>query len=172
MVKLKINKFCTFTAKKLIFIFLLLLLLVCYQDFKERMVYEWVLYALIGIGALGYLQRTSWIVYGWNILINASVLLFIMGVLWGYSKWRMEIELAEGLGKGDVLFFVMMAVSFPNSSFLPLFVFSTLFSLLVFLVLKPSLTDSRVPLAGLQAGFLFIFLCVIFAFDIINVYAN
>ena len=72
MVKLKINKFCTFTAKKLIFIFLLLLLLVCYQDFKERMVYEWVLYALIGIGALGYLQRTSWIVYGWNILINAS----------------------------------------------------------------------------------------------------
>jgi hypothetical protein len=55
---------------------------------------------------------------------------------------------------GDLFFFILLAVSLPILSFLILFVFSLIFSLLIFILLKNTFKEKTVPLAGLQSLFL------------------
>jgi len=83
----------------------------------------------------------------------------------------MKKTINEGIGLGDILFFIALAVSFPIITFLILFSLSLLFSLLLFVILKPSLKQKIAPLAGLQALFLFIILFINLTFNFVNLYA-
>mgnify|MGYP000170956549 CR=1 FL=1 len=66
----------------------------------------------------------------------------------------MKKRIFEVFGQGDLLFFILLGVSLPILSFLMVFVFSLIFSLVVFILLKGRFTKQTVPLAGLQSLFL------------------
>lgn len=66
--------------------------------------------------------------------------------------------LKNTFGLGDFLFFIILAIGFPTATFLVLFSFSLLFSMLLFFLLKHQLKHKTVPLAGLQA----LFICLVF----------
>ncbi len=147
------------------------LLAICIQDFRERKLYIWI---LIGAGTLlssTYFLETTPIQYLVNIGVNLSIIVLIVVILYGYAKLKLKTNLSNALGFGDILFFIIIAVSFPISTFIILFSFSLVFSLFVFLVAKPSLKNATVPLAGLQSIFLFLIFCINWIFSITNLYA-
>ncbi|WP_299627653.1 hypothetical protein [uncultured Tenacibaculum sp.] len=82
----------------------------------------------------------------------------------------MKQSLFSAIGLGDFLFFIALAVAFPLTTFLIIFITSLLFSLLLFLVIKKKLKEKTVPLAGFQAIFLFLILLLNLTFDIVNLY--
>ncbi len=147
------------------------LLAICIQDFRERKVY---LVILIGSGILlsfSYFLETTPMQYLVNIGMNLVIIVLIIGILFLYAKFKLKTKLNDALGLGDVFFFIVIAISFPISTFIILFSFSLVFSLMVFLLLKPSLKDATVPLAGLQALFLTMILSVNWIFEFTNLYA-
>ena len=127
--------------------------LVFFQDSKDRNVY-WFLYPIIGV-LVFVLQIKEISIY--PALINGGfnlgfVFLLIL-VCFVYAKLKLQQPLSEVFGLGDILFFIAIAFSFSMVSFLILFVFALLFSLLLHLVLKRRQTDKTVPLAGNMALF-------------------
>mgnify|MGYP000412748801 CR=1 FL=1 len=150
---------------------ILLLGILFYQDIKERKVSIWILITgiLIG-GCIHYLWQQP-IVFLLNIGINISFIVVILGVLWGYAKFKLKKKIFDVFGEGDLLFFVLLAVSLPILSFLMVFVFSLIFSLVIFLLLKKRFTEKTVPLAGLQSLFLGLVLIANRLFSSIDIYA-
>jgi Flp pilus assembly protein protease CpaA len=135
-------------------LFILLLGILFYQDIKERKVSVWILVCGIIVGgSLHFIHQNS-IVFVSNIGMNLSFVGLIIGVLFLYAKFKLNKKLFDVFGAGDVLFFILLAVSLPILSFLMLFVFSLVFSLLIFMLLKNGFTEKTVPLAGLQSLFL------------------
>ncbi len=155
----------------MIYLILAALLAIFYFDLKERQVYILLFLFIIGLGGFLFYRNTTIELYSISIATNIICLLLIGIVLWGYSKFKMKISLYDGIGIGDFLFFLFMAVSFPTNVFLVLFSFSLIFSLILFMILKPKLKHKTVPLAGLQALFLFILLFINLIFDLLNLYA-
>lgn len=134
------------------------LLLIFYQDFKERLVY-WFLYVLFGILAFT-LQLIVTPVF--SVLLNAafnlafvSILIFVCFI---YARIKLKASLDEVLGKGDILFFITLAFAFSILSFFILFVFSLLFSLVIHQFFKHKQSHATVPLAGYMA----LFFCTVF----------
>lgn len=155
---------------------ILLLLIVClsavaYQDFKERevLVFLFVLAAFLG-SSLFYLNVYMYFLL-MNVGVNIVVITIIASVLYVYARFKMKKKLIETIGIGDLFFFFFLALSFPTMTFLVLFSTSLFFSLFLFLILKPSLKDKTVPLAGLQSLFLGIVLIINGLFNVINLYA-
>ncbi|CAL2079771.1 prepilin peptidase [Tenacibaculum vairaonense] len=155
----------------MIYIYLILLLIIFYQDSKERKVSAWVLITTIVLGGTIYYLNTLPSVFILNVSTNIGFILIIIGILHLYSKFKMKKKINEGIGLGDVLFFITLAVSFPITSFLILLSLSLVFSLLLFLIVKPNLQQKVAPLAGLQALFLFIILFINLTFNFVNLYA-
>lgn len=155
----------------MIYIYLILLLIIFYQDYKERKVSAWALITIILLGGAIYYIKTLPSLYLLNISTNIGFIFIIVSVLYLYSKFKMKKTINEGIGLGDILFFIALAVSFPIITFLILFSLSLLFSLLLFVILKPSLKQKIAPLAGLQALFLFIILFINLTFNFVNLYA-
>lgn len=116
-------------------------------------------------GAVLHYQNTSQLSFIISIGINSAFLGILMVFLWGYTHYKIKKPLFTAIGIGDFLFFLMLAISFPSLTFFVLFASSLFFSLLLFLVLKPTLHDKTVPLAGLQALFLSLVLEIIFFFQ-------
>lgn len=135
-------------------IFLLILGILFYQDIKERKVSVWVLISGFVVGGINHFSLQDSSVFFITIAINLLFICVIFGVLWGYAKFKMKQALFDVFGLGDLLFFVLLAISLPTISFLLLFVFSLIFSLSIFLLLKKRFTEKTVPLAGLQSLFL------------------
>lgn len=136
------------------FILIGVFFLVFYQDCKDRQVY-WFLYPLIGGLAFG-VQMHATTVYstltstGFNLVFMS----FLILVCYLYSKLKLRKPfLKEVFGLGDLLFFVFIAFSFSTVSFLVLFVFSLLFSLLLHFAINYKQTEKTVPLAGYMALF-------------------
>lgn len=128
--------------------------LVFFQDYKDRKVY-WFLYPIIGI-LVFVLQMQTASMYpalinsGFNLVFISLLLL----VCYAYAKLKLRQPLLkEVFGLGDVLFFVCIAFSFSIVSFLILFVFSLLFSLLLHFSLQYKQTEKTVPLAGYMSLF-------------------
>lgn len=152
-------------------LFIFTLTFVVYQDFKNREVTV-ALFILLGfIG--GYLHFTTQYlnVFLLSLLINFTAILLLVFILLIYCKLIMRIKLKEAIGVGDILFFMVLGVSFPTVSFLMLFSISLIFSLLLFIVLKPKMKIKTVPLAGLQALFLALMITINSLFNFINLYA-
>lgn len=152
-------------------LFLIVLLTIFFQDFRDRKVYLFLF--ILGVLQGGSLHFTNTIleVFLWNITINLVVILFITIVLYLYIKIKLKKHFLNAIGIGDFLFFLLFSISFPIFTFLILFSTSLIFSLLLFIVLKPILQDKTVPLAGFQALFLSLVLVLNWFFNFVNLYA-
>ncbi|GAA4276414.1 hypothetical protein [Aquimarina mytili] len=131
------------------------LAVIIYQDLKDREVYGMAFPVLISLlGTLHY-HHTSQIDFLYAILINIALLIVIVGLLYVYTLIKIKKPFfKEVFGWGDVLFFIGLAIGFPTVTFIIIFVFSLIFSLLVWLVLKNQAKHNTVPLAGYMAVFL------------------
>ena len=140
------------------------------QDFKERKVYLWLLLCTIAFMAYHFFYSVAATVFLINILINLSVILLIVGILYLYTHFKLKIKFYQALGFGDILFFLGISLSFPSVSFIFLFSFSLVFSALSYRALKPLLKTNNVPLAGLQALFFLLLFSVNWPLGFINLY--
>jgi hypothetical protein len=142
-----------------------------YQDFKERKVTAY-LFLILAVSG-GYIHYTTQYleVYVLNLLFNFSGLLLLLFVLIIYTKFILKKKLNDAIGLGDILFFFVLGISFPTATFLVILSSSLIFSLSIFLVLKPRLKEKTVPLAGLQALFLIVLIGSNMLFNFINLYA-
>ncbi|MFY7669779.1 prepilin peptidase [Tenacibaculum sp. MEBiC06402] len=156
---------------ELSYLFILLLLLVFLQDIKERKVYLWLLVSTIILNGVIYYQQTILELFLLHISINLILILLLMLLLLLYVKFKMKMNFSQALGFGDILFFLVFALGFPLETFLYLFVASLIFSLILFLIVKPILKHKTIPLAGFQALFLFLILFINLAFNIVNLYS-
>ncbi len=153
------------------FLFILILGILFYQDIKERKVSVWVLILGIVIGGIIHYLCQQPIVFLLNVGINILFVLLIFIILWGYAKLKLKKKIFDVFGLGDLLFFILLAVSLPLLSFLMVFVFSLIFSLVVFILFKNRFTEKTVPLAGLQGLFLGLVLIANKLFSSIDIYA-
>ncbi|MGY0407587.1 MAG: hypothetical protein ACWIPJ_04430 [Polaribacter sp.] len=152
-------------------LFILLLGILFYQDIKERKVSVWILVSGILVGGMLHFMEQQSIVFLSNIGINISFVVLIFGILWLYAKLKLKKKIFNVFGEGDLLFFLLLAVSFPIVSFLMVFVFSLIFSLIIFILLKNRFKEKTVPLAGLQSLFLGLFLIANKSLEIMDLYA-
>ena len=152
-------------------LWMLILGMLFYQDMKDRKVYLWLLVSGIFIGGFLHLQYQNFIVFFAITCGNLLFITIIFALLWLYAKLKLKKKIFEVFGTGDLLFFVLLAVSLPAVSFLMVFVFSLLFSLLIFLLFKQRFTSKTVPLAGLQSLFLGLVLIANKALVSVHLYA-
>lgn len=155
----------------LIKLFLIASLLgIFYQDIKERKVYLWLL--ILSVLLLGFLHYFNSLVYPFMIssLLNSLIIGLVLLILFVYAKLKLKQSLLKVFGLGDLLFFVAIAVGFPTLTFVVLFSFSLIFSLVLFLFIRKGLSVKSVPLAGLQALFFSGVFLLNWAFNFINLY--
>lgn len=128
------------------------LILVLFQDIKDRQVY-WFLFPIIGLcsGTLHYLNSSpqQFLI---TVFINFIFVSILMTVVFLYSKLKLKTSITNTFGLGDGLLFLALAFSFSKLSFFILFVFGLTFSLLLHLFLKKS-KHTTVPLAGYLSFF-------------------
>ena len=125
---------------------------VTYQDLKDRSVY-WFLFPAIGICAgILFFKETSAGFFLETILLNLVFIGLLLGVIFLYATYKLKMKLSDTFGLGDGLFFVALAFGFAPLTFMIVFVFGLVGSLLLHLVLKKSKSES-VPLAGYMSVF-------------------
>lgn len=149
---------------------ILSLLGITLQDFKERKVYVW-LFILSGV-LLGVLHFNNVFDQSFILttIINCCIVFTIVFVLFIYAKMILKKSIQKTFGLGDFLFFIVLAIGFPTATFLVLFSFSLIFSLLLYLILKNRLKHKTVPLAGLQALFVSLIFIANWVFKFSNLY--
>ena len=131
--------------------------IIAFQDFKERKVWFF-LFPLFGIlgGLLFY--RSSHLSFFWiSIALNLIIVMVIIFMNYLISKFLFKKDFfKEAIGLGDLLFFVCFTCCFPTMTFVYLFVFSILFTLILFWKLNKMRKSeySTVPLAGSMGLFL------------------
>jgi len=146
-----------------------LLLRVFYEDIKDRKVTFIVLVILLLLGGFIHSQHQNLWVFFLSSLLNLSIVLTIILVLYVYANFKLKTSLSKVFGLGDALFFIVMAVSFPTATFLVLFATSLLFSFVIAVLFKKTL-KKFIPLAGLQALYIGLTLASNQLFHIINLY--
>ena len=146
-----------------------LLLRVFYEDIKDRKVTFIVLIILLLLGGFIHSQHQNLWVFFLSSLLNLSIVLTIILVLYVYANFKLKTSLSKVFGLGDALFFIVMAVSFPTATFLVLFATSLLFSFVIAVLFKKTL-KKFIPLAGLQALYIGLTLASNQLFHIINLY--
>ena len=128
--------------------------LIFLQDYKDRTVY-WFLYPLVGILVfLIQLELTPTTIALINTVSNLAFIVLMISFCYLYTLIKLKKPFLQSvLGLGDILFFMAIAFSFSIASFLVLFVFSLIFSLLMHTLLKHKQKETTVPLAGYMALF-------------------
>ena len=147
-----------------------LLFWVFYQDLKERKVMLFLLLGLLVLGGFLYSQFQLLELFLIHISINMTVVGCILLILFLYTKWVMRRKLFEAFGLGDLLFFLILAVSFPVPTFLIVFSSSLVFSFMVYMVVRPSLKEQTIPLAGFQALFVLLIMTSNLIFNFTDLY--
>lgn len=144
--------------------------IIVYQDFKDRKVYLALL--LIPLFSLGFLNYKNSLTSQFliNTALNFALVIVILGILFLYSKYKLKESLQNTFGFGDVLFFLVIAVGFPTFTFIVLFSFSLIFSLVLFLIIKKNFKQQTVPLAGLQALFFSLLFSLNWIFNFVDLY--
>jgi len=124
------------------------LIMVFYQDIKERQVY-WFLFPIIALcsGILLYNNMFTELLYT-TIIVNILFVFILLLVVFLYSRIKLKTSISKTFGLGDGLLFVALAFTFSSVSFLILFVFGLIFSLLIHLAINKSSRFTTVPLAG------------------------
>ncbi|OUS03342.1 hypothetical protein A9Q86_00040 [Flavobacteriales bacterium 33_180_T64] len=129
-------------------ILILLLGLIFYQDYKERLVY-WFLFPLVALCS-GFLFYNSTLpeLFLIAIVLNLLFIVLLLTAVLLYSRFILKIKFSDAFGLGDAFLFISLIFSFSTISFLTLFVFALLFSLVIHLILKKRSSITSVPLAG------------------------
>lgn len=149
---------------------IVVLLSIFFQDIKERKVYIW-LFISAGI-LMGYLHilHISLSEFLRNSTLNFVVISLVYSILFLYANFKLKKSLSKVFGLGDLMFFFIMALSFPTTTFIILFTFSLIFSLVLFYLVKSKIRNTYVPLAGFQSLFLVLILVTNWIFNFINLY--
>ena len=126
------------------------------QDRKDREVY-WFFFPIIALtsGVLLYNNMLPELFYI-TLIINLLFIIILISVVFFYSKFKLKTTITNTFGLGDGLLFFALAFTFSSVSFLILFVFGLLFSLLIHLVFKKKSKYTTVPLAGYLSLFFII----------------
>lgn len=113
------------------------LLIIFYQDQKDRMVHWWLfLISAIGLSFI-QIQKVGWLQFGIHSVFNIGLVLILLLVLLGYVRIRMQtFSLQNVLGLGDIFFLFALGLGFATLSFITMLVFGLILSLLLHLVLK------------------------------------
>jgi hypothetical protein len=129
-------------------ILLILLGVIFYQDYKERLVY-WFLFPLVALcsGFLFY-NNTLPELFVASVVLNLMFVSVLLLVVFMYSKLILKVRLKDVFGLGDMLLFLSIIFSFSTVSFLVILVFALFFSLVIHLLLKKHSALKTVPLAG------------------------
>lgn len=151
-------------------VFVFFLLLIFYQDVKNRSVVLYLFFLGIGSGGVLHYKNSFLEDFLINVLLNVGFIAILTAVLFLYSTIVMKKKLLETIGMGDFLLFLVLASSFPVATFLVVFATSLIFSLLLFLILKNQLHYKTVPLAGFQSLFLSLILLLNWLFNIVDLY--
>lgn len=136
---------------------LLTLAIICFQDYKDRLVWVF-LFPLFGVlGCYLFFTQSIWEVFIVAIIINLAIVGLIILLNYLVAKYVLKKKfLKEALGLGDILFIISFCLSFPTISFINFFVFSLLFTIVIHFLLKKIHTphNNSVPLAGTMSLFL------------------
>ncbi len=128
-------------------------ILILYQDIKDRKVF-WFLFPMVAIlsGILSFknIYEDYFLI---TISTNMIFVAFLIAFVFMYSKYKLKAQLSETFGLGDLLLFIALAFTFASVSFIVLFVFGLVFSLLLYLLLKNRSKHKTVPLAGYMSLF-------------------
>lgn len=138
----------------------LTLVVIFFQDIKERRVWFFLFLVFPICGASLFCLGANNDFFFWNsILINSCIVLFMLVGIYTYLYICKKGTIKEALGLGDILFFFGIGVSFPPISFINFFVFAILFTFVFYIILRKFTNNQleTVPLAGSMALF---FLCV------------
>ncbi len=141
------------------------------QDHKNREVY-WFLFPgiMLLLGLLHY-YNSLLINFSISIITNLLFVFVLLCILYLYTIIKIKKPFfKEVFGIGDVLFFTGIAVAFPTITFIIIFVFSILFSILVWAILKRKSEYQTIPLAGYMSLFLLLLLVGNWSSNIINLY--
>ncbi|MDH7445306.1 hypothetical protein QBK95_06725 [Aquimarina sp. 2201CG14-23] len=144
---------------------------ITYQDLDNREVY-WFLFPSLSM-LLGLLHYNNVLPIHFKnaILINTGLIGTIIAVLYIYSLIKIKRPFfKEVFGIGDAMFFLALAIAFPTITFMIIFVFSLLFSLGIWLIVKNNSRHNTIPLAGYMSLFLALILIGNWATSIINLY--
>ncbi len=135
-----------------------------YQDVKTRYVHVLLFPAIALLAGFVHYSKTIYPVFLYNIGFNFLVTLTILGILFLYSKLVLKSPfLNHTFGLGDLLLFAALSVAFPVYTFIILFVFSILFSMVIHPLFKSGSTQPTLPLAGyMSLFFALVFLINIF----------
>ena len=127
--------------------------IILFQDVKDRQVW-WFLYPLVGTFA-GFIFYDESELYSFliNVIINLIFVLILLSLSFVYATMMMREKFLKVIGLGDVLLFIFLAFTFSSISFLILFIFSLIFSMLMHILLKNRNTLHTVPLAGYMSLF-------------------
>lgn len=145
-------------------ILLLIFGAILYQDYKNRLVY-WFLYPITGI--LVFAIQLYYIpieVVFVNSVLNIFFVTFLLAVCFIYLKLK-KMSFQDSLGMGDILFFIFISFSFATVSFIVLFVFALVFSLILHFVFRNKKQFNTVPLAGYMSLFFAVVYIVTFCSD-------
>ena len=125
---------------------------VAFEDLKDRYVY-WIWFPIIGVSS-GYLlyQNVPQSLFFETLLYNLGFISVLIGIIYIYATYKLKMKRSKTFGLGDGLLFIALTFSFPFRSFLVVFVFGLVFSLLLHVILKKSKIEF-VPLAGYMSLF-------------------
>lgn len=132
-----------------------------YQDFKSRMVY-WFLYPVVGILAFAVqLYHVPLAIGLSNFGFNLLFVSLILGISFIYLRLR-KLAITAAIGLGDILFFAFITFTFSIVSFLVLFIFSLMFTVILHFVLSSKKEQQTVPLAGYMSLFFLVVYTITF----------
>ncbi|ARV08201.1 hypothetical protein BTO05_00555 [Winogradskyella sp. PC-19] len=127
--------------------------LILFQDIKERQVY-WFLFPLVAlISGILFYNSTILELFIINVLVNLAMVVFLLTIVYSYSIFKLKTSPKNVFGLGDALLFIGLAFSFASISYIVIFVFSLIFSLLLHLLLKQKNKVTTIPLAGYMSLF-------------------
>ncbi len=149
-----------------------ILFLIFYQDMKERKVMLLLLVILFIVSGLLHSRFQVLEYFLLNIAINFCVVACILFILFLYTRFMMKTKLFTVFGMGDLLFFLVLAVSFPTPVFLVMFSSSLLFAFIISTVLKKTAHNKAIPLAGFQALFMMLIMISNLIFKFTNLYSS
>tara|TARA_R110002050_G_scaffold137538_3_gene261157 strand:+ start:1558 stop:2037 length:480 start_codon:yes stop_codon:yes gene_type:complete len=129
-------------------ILIVALIMVFIQDRKDREVY-WFLFPIIAF-ATGVLLYNSMLpeLFYITLIINLLFIIILFTVVFLYSKFKLRTTITDTFGLGDGLMFMALAFTFSSISFMILFVFGLIFSLIIHVIFKKKSKHKTVPLAG------------------------
>jgi hypothetical protein len=143
-----------------------LLAAITWQDLRSRSV-SWLLFPLLAVSGilLAYRETGSWKLLFSYFSMNLGFLILqglLLKMYFYFRNGKASALINDKIGWGDVLFLLAACCFFSPLNFIFFYVLSLLFSVAVFLAgshwIRRGSSAVTVPLAGLQAGCLLLFL--------------